>query len=156
MEPSIQEDNSGQSSRQISSDDAIMVSNLYPVATFAASTGSITGTITDSQGASVKGAHVVALRAQGGATVGSQLSGNGGVYRIDGLPPGNYNMMVEPLDGPFTLANMGSFYSNGGRSDFTTTMFGGLNSPAVVTVNAGQSASANVQLPPDPAGVAHS
>ena len=53
--------------------------------------------------------------------------------------------MVEPLDGPITLADFPGFYSNGSFS-FATTFLGGPSSFAPVSVAAGQSANANITL----------
>jgi uncharacterized protein (TIGR03437 family) len=110
----------------------------------------IAGTITDSVGAVVKSAHIIAVSTPGGVPAASQLSGPAGNYRIDGLPPGNYRVFVEPLDRPIELTDLDSFHSNG-QSNFATTAFGGIGNPTVVSLAAGQSAMANVVLPPNPA-----
>ena len=91
-------------SRQLSSDDAITASVLYPLQTFAPSTGRISGSVLNSTGGIVRSAHVVAMSSPAGVPVASQLSGADGSYRLDGLPPGNYQVLVEPLDGPATLS----------------------------------------------------
>lgn len=142
----------GVANRNIAADDAITVAMLYPAASFVASTGTIAGTITTSTGATVKAAHVIAISNPGGVPVASQLSGPSGLYSIQGLPPGNYRVLVEPLNGPIEISDMGSFYA-GGQSDFATTFFGGLGNPTNVAVTAGQTASANIQLPPNPASL---
>ncbi len=149
MNPGIQSSN-GVANRAIASDDAITVANLYPIATFAASTGTIAGQITDSDGANVHAAHVIAISSPSGVPVASQLSAPDGTYIIVGLPPGGYNLLVEPLDGPIELADTGPFYF-GGRTDFPTSFLGGLATPTTVAVTAGQNTQANMQLPPAPA-----
>jgi len=142
----------GVANRNIAADDAITVAMLYPAASFVASTGTISGTITTSTGAPVKAAHVIAVSNPGGVPVASQLSGPSGLYSIQGLPPGNYRVLVEPLNGPIGISDMSSFYADG-QSDFETTFLGGLGSPTNVAVGAGQTASANIQLPPNPASL---
>ena len=142
----------GVANRNIAADDAITVAMLYPAASFVASTGTISGTITTSTGAPVKAAHVIAVSNPGGVPVASQLSGPSGLYSIQGLPPGNYRVLVEPLNGPIGISDMGSFYADG-QSDFETTFLGGLGSPTNVAVAAGQTVSANIQLPPNPASL---
>lgn len=153
MNPYSESVGSGVSSRLIRSDDAITISSLYPVATFAPSTAVITGTITSSNGSPVQAAHVVALSVPEGVPVASQLSGPAGHYIIQGLPPGNYHVLVEPLDGPIAVNiphTFSDYYRVGGISNFTTTMYGGLASPTPVSVAAGQQVMANVPLPPNP------
>jgi uncharacterized protein (TIGR03437 family) len=148
MKPSITQA-AGVASRTIAMDDVITVTNLYPIPSFAPASGIIEGTITDSGGAPLRGAHAVAVSFPGGVPVASQLSGPNGNYRIAGLPPGNYRVLIEPLDGPTTLENMDDFYANG-RADFPTSFFGGLATPTTLSVAAGQTVQANVQLPPNP------
>ena len=142
----------GVANRNIAADDAITVAMLYPAASFVASTGTISGTITTSTGTPVKAAHVIAVSNPGGVPVASQLSGPSGLYSIQGLPPGNYRVLVEPLNGPIGISDMSSFYADG-QSDFETTFLGGLGSPTNVAVAAGQTVSANIQLPPNPASL---
>ena len=77
----------------LDTDDIAAISLLYPL-NFGANTGSITGTVTTG-GAGVHMASVVALR-PGGAGV-SSLTNPDGTYRIDGIPPGNYFVYVQPL-----------------------------------------------------------
>lgn len=138
------ESGGGGASRTVQSDDAITAAVLYPASTFAASTGTISGTITSSTGSPVKSAHAVAVNAAG-APVASQMSDADGKYAIAGLPPGSYQVMVEPQDGPISLANY-EFYSNG-QNNFATTFLGGSSSPTTVSVVAGQTAPANVAVP---------
>ncbi|MBI2820149.1 MAG: matrixin family metalloprotease [Acidobacteria bacterium] len=149
MNPYAESSSSGATSQKIQSDDAITVASLYPLPSFASSTGTISGTITTSIGTPVLSAHVVAISDPAGVPVASQLSGPTGNYSIQGLPPGNYRILVEPLDGPISLANFGSFYSSG-QSNFTSTMLGGFSNPTMLSVAAGQQVSAIVALPSNP------
>ena len=146
------ESGDGIASRTLQTDDTFTIASLYPAATFAPSRGSISGIVTNSTGGPVKSANVVAFSTTGGVPVGSQLSGADGRYSMDGLPPGSYHILVEPLDGPIGLSEFPGFYSNGSFS-FATTFLGGPTSFTPVSVAAGQTASANVTLLDRPAGI---
>ena len=74
-------------------DDIAAISLLYP-RNFGGSTGTVTGTVTQG-GAGVHMASVVALHPNGSAV--SALTNPDGTYRIDGVPPGNYFIYVQPL-----------------------------------------------------------
>jgi uncharacterized protein (TIGR03437 family) len=148
MKASITQTNSV-ANRLIHSDDAISAAALYPLPTFAPSTGRISGVITSSLGTTVRSAHVVAVRTPSGVPVASQLTSPDGSYHIDGLPPGSYQLLVEPLDGPATLAQLGGFYS-AGVANFASSFFGGQTSPATINVVAGQSVTATLSLPTQP------
>ncbi|MSO19945.1 MAG: matrixin family metalloprotease [Acidobacteria bacterium] len=137
------------SNRQLSSDDAISMAALYPLPTFAPSTASISGTITNSGGGPVQSAHVVAVSVPGGTPLASQLTNATGNYRIDGLPSGSYRVLVESLDGPVALADIGGFYE-AGVANFSSTFFGGQTTPVTLNLVAGQSALAILALPPQP------
>ncbi|MGH9785022.1 MAG: carboxypeptidase regulatory-like domain-containing protein, partial [Terriglobia bacterium] len=139
------ESGSGVASRTLQTDDTSTIASLYPAATFAPSRGSISGIVTNSTGGPVKSASIVAFSTTGGVPVASQLSGADGRYSIDGLPPGSYHVLVEPFDGPITLADFPGFYANGSFS-FATTFLGGPSSFAPVSVAAGQTATANITL----------
>lgn len=75
-------------------DDIAGISGLYPVPGYGASTGSITGTVTLS-GGPINMASVVALSANGTAISG--MTNPDGVYRIDGIPPGQYYVYAHAL-----------------------------------------------------------
>lgn len=105
----------GYASRRLSEDDQIAFAALYPTQSFLDENGQIGGTVTDSSGESVFGAHVVAIDASTGVVITSTLTGlvetradgmpnrysdQSGDYLLVGLPPGDYNILVEPLNGP--------------------------------------------------------
>jgi len=77
----------------LDADDIAAISLLYP-RNFGGNTGTVTGTVT-AGGAGVHMASVVALRPGGSAI--SALTNPDGTYRIDGIPPGNYFIYVQPL-----------------------------------------------------------
>lgn len=101
--------------RVLGTDDIIGASVIYPEPGFFGSTGTIRGRVAEPGGASVFGAHIVAVDANGNATA-SGLSQPDGSYSIQGLPPGAYSVFAEPLDplGPsfFSRADLDGFYGS--------------------------------------------
>ncbi|NUN96830.1 MAG: carboxypeptidase regulatory-like domain-containing protein [Candidatus Omnitrophica bacterium] len=94
-------------------DDIAAVASIYPVPNNAQTLGSISGRITIQDMAArttsdLCGAHVIALGGVGSIPVASALSGPDGTYRIDGLAPGNYRVLVEPS----SPADLQDLYSN--------------------------------------------
>ena len=83
--------------RPLAADDVAGISLLYPTRAFQANTGAIAGRVTRG-GVGLPLASVVAL-ATSGVAVGA-LTHPDGTYRIDGLPPGNYAVYVQPLPAP--------------------------------------------------------
>jgi hypothetical protein len=81
----------------LAADDIASVSLLYPTASYIASTGSISGTVTLAN-SGVNMASVVALSTDGTA-VGT-LTNPDGTYSINGLPPDRYMVYVHPLPAP--------------------------------------------------------
>jgi len=69
-------------------------------------TGSITGDVTDPSGAVITGAHVVAVNLDTNVATATTTNGNG-LYRIDFLPIGHYQVTVEANG--FTRATLPSF-----------------------------------------------
>lgn len=114
--------------RTLEPDDAAGVSALYPIQRL--TTGSISGRVTYPDGRGVFGASVVAY--QGGSFVVSAISGssgsplgpggNGG-YEISGLPPGEYQVAIEPLTGSITSENLGGIFSQGLEVNFTREFY---------------------------------
>ena len=81
--------------RPLTVDDIAGVSVLYPNASFASTTGSITGRVTATDNSSINMASVVVISPNGPAI--SNLTNPDGTYRIDGIPPGIYYIYVHPL-----------------------------------------------------------
>jgi len=91
--------------RDLSFDDKIAVSNLYPTTYFRNSTGSIRGTIKRNT-TELPGVNIIARDASDpvgriATTVTGTLSANRGSYEIAGLPPGKYEVMAEAVDSYF-------------------------------------------------------
>lgn len=101
--------------RSLAPDDEIAVSVSYPAPNFSGTTGTLRGRVSDSSGANVFGAHIVAVDLNGNVKA-SALSQPDGIYSIQGLPPGNYTVYAEPLDpvngAYFSRANLEGFYAN--------------------------------------------
>ena len=91
--------------RELKQDDIAWVSNVYPEPSEATTFGGIVGRIVVGSAPlglyGARGTHVVAReRATNRMVVGTYSRPELGVYRIPGLPPGDYNVWVEALDGP--------------------------------------------------------
>jgi uncharacterized protein (TIGR03437 family) len=94
--------------RTLSDDDRAGVRALYGARAGEDARGAVTGVITFVNGAAVVGAHVWAEEATTGRVCASSLTGASGAYRIEGLLPGNYRVMVEPLNGPVYISEVNS------------------------------------------------
>ncbi len=91
--------------RQLKQDDIAWVSNVYPGPSEATTFGGVVGRIVVGSAPlglyGARGVHVVAReRATNRMLVGTYSRPELGIYRIPGLPPGDYNVWVEALDGP--------------------------------------------------------
>jgi hypothetical protein len=85
----------------IAPDDVAVLSALYPECAFEATFGAIEGAIVRGDGTGTVGVQVTAVSLDGLVAVG-HLSGtldDQGSYHIAGLPPGDYHVYIEPLDG---------------------------------------------------------
>ncbi len=90
----------------LTTDDDIGISYLYPctspsgssncTADFSSSTGVISGTVT-LNGAGAFAAHVVVINANTGNVVTDRLTSPDGTYKLVGVPPGSYHVLVLPL-----------------------------------------------------------
>jgi hypothetical protein len=141
--------------RSLSSDDIAGISFIYPNATLAATTGTISGRVLDGASfAPVRGAHVVAVSSAApdvpvvGVISDVQAGGAGGEFNLYGLAPGDYYLRLEPLVGtsnPFNVAN--TFFA-GFTTSFPPEFWDGAtesgfdvpSARAAITVTAGQTA----------------
>ena len=84
---------------------AVLFSALFTITSFAQSTGSITGVVTDPNGGVIPGASVTTVAADGKQKTGT--TNNSGTFTITGLPPGNYVLQVAaPSFAPFAEPNV--------------------------------------------------
>lgn len=97
-------DSSGVVNRSLSTDDSAGIGFLYPSANYTTATGSLGGQV-QLNGAGVFAAHVVALDASTGATVVDGITDTSGMFSIQGVPPGSYNVIALPLVGVYDLTN---------------------------------------------------
>ncbi|MFL6257594.1 MAG: DUF4214 domain-containing protein [Pyrinomonadaceae bacterium] len=132
--------------RTLSSDDVTGIRAIYGPRS---GLGSIAGRVgyNATTGTAAFGAHVFAEEVATGRVVAGNVANAAGNYRIDGLPPGQYRVIVEQLDEPVAAAQIGS---NGGgypastlsnMPPFLTTEAG------TVTVGAEATASLNIAVP---------
>jgi hypothetical protein len=115
--------------RTLSSDDLAGIRAVYGPRS---GLGGIAGRVgyNSATGAAAFGAHVFAEEVATGRVVAGNVVNAAGNYRIDGLPPGQYRVVVEPLDEPVAATQIGS---NGGGYPASTLS----NMPAFVTTEAG-------------------
>ncbi|HEX8149958.1 MAG TPA: DUF4214 domain-containing protein [Pyrinomonadaceae bacterium] len=136
----------GFTTRTLSADDVAGIRAIYGPR---AGLGSIAGRVgyNSATGTAAFGAHVFAEEVATGRVVAGNVVNAAGNYRIDGLPPGQYRVVVEPLDEPVAATQIGS---NGGgypastlsnQPPFATTEAG------TVTVGAAATATLNVGVP---------
>lgn len=85
-------------SKPLASDDISAISILYPSRNFASLFGSVTGRVTQN-GNGVNLASVVAISSLNGTSI-STLTNPDGTYRIQGVPPGSYQIYVHPVPPP--------------------------------------------------------
>ncbi len=116
---------------QLSWDDVAGASLLYPKSAADVATGAISGTI--SMTGAVFGAHVFANSTASNNPFGAFpsirkspigiLTDTSGKYTIAGLPPGDYAVIAEPLDGPVLDSNVNwaqDFGLGSVQTNFTT------------------------------------
>lgn len=90
--------------RPLASDDEAGLSVLYPAASFATATGTMSGRVTTPGGRPLHLVSVVAVN-PGGAVV-SALTAPDGTYKMEGLPPGTYLVYAHALP-PATQVGLG-------------------------------------------------
>ncbi len=96
--------------QSLEADDVASLSELYPEPNFTTTTGTITGTVTRcGSGEPVLGANVRAINVADPTIQLTRLTGfdgrTDGSYTINGVPPGEYDVVVEPLSGDADYLN---------------------------------------------------
>jgi hypothetical protein len=102
--------------------------------------GDITGRVLLPDGRPVLGAHLSAISQSGVVQVGA-LSDRLGNFVLPGLPPDQYQVAVEPLDGHCKPADTFSQYHRGANTSFVGTFAGGNRSPTRVEILPGRDAT---------------
>ena len=103
--------------RSLSDDDRAFVRDVYPSET-PRDVGTIEGVVRSPGGGVIIGAIVTAFDPERNIAV-SGISEANGTFRIPQLPPGNYRLIAEPLDGPAEPFQM-SFPRRNANTNFRT------------------------------------
>jgi hypothetical protein len=82
--------------RNLAIDDVMGAAFMYPASNFASATAAISGKITLGS-SNVFAAHVIAVDSTTGNVVMDTLTSPDGTYTLDGVPQGNYNILILPL-----------------------------------------------------------
>jgi parallel beta-helix repeat protein len=96
MFPFVAPNPEGLEQRTLAQDDIAGISSYYPSASFDANFGSISGTVRKG-GFPHLGAHIWAVTNDDRSVVVGVLSDESGAYCLQGLPPGDYILRVEPI-----------------------------------------------------------
>lgn len=143
--------------------DAASLAALYPEPAFLGATGRIAGTVTrTSDGAPVFGAHVVAVDRATGVVAASGMTGlaalgpdglparflpGSGDFLLSGVPPGQFDVVAEPLDGPGVPYMSGVFGDGAGGASNLDIAFAPAVSATPVSVGAaGLVAGVNLEV----------
>ena len=147
MNPFASQDQPGMA-RTLEPDDVAGATALYP-GSAATRLGAITGQVMNRNGSSAFGVHVIAYDATTGNFVVSALSGaagdnkgrtGDGRYEISGLPPGEYRIGIESVQGSVYAQNFGGIFSRF-ETGFDDEFFNNvdrLSIAQVLTVEAGR------------------
>ncbi len=136
--------------RTLSEDDRAGARSVYGLRPGQDARGAIYGTITTAAGAPAFGANVWVEEAVTGRVAASNITISNGSYRIDGLLPGNYRVIVESLDGPVFASEIAS--QNGAYAGLVKDAPAPFRTMEIgqVSVAAGQATQVNSQLPIEP------
>jgi len=129
--------------RSLSADDRAFAADLYPSPSADVLFGDLTGRVTRAAGQAVRSAVVAAQDVDGNVTI-SALTDRDGFYQMR-VPPGTYQMYVEPLDGPAGALQLGPSRSPADQA-FTTTFVGGADSPTAIPVGFGNPVTVDVEV----------
>jgi hypothetical protein len=114
--------------RTLEADDRAALSELYPDPSFTTTTGTISGKVTRcGSGEPVLGANVRAISTASPAVQVSRITGfdgkTDGSYEINGLPPGDYFVVVEPLSGDGEFFGRLALFTDEINTDFLQENF---------------------------------
>ncbi|MEM7244832.1 MAG: thrombospondin type 3 repeat-containing protein [Acidobacteriota bacterium] len=117
------------SQRDPSPDDVAAIAGSYPAPSWNADSARLEGLVTDELDVPIFGAHVVAADLEG-RVISSAVTRSDGTYLLEGLPDGDVETWVEPLDADgasptlYSASNMPRYYRDGPTdidTDFSTT-----------------------------------
>ena len=139
--------------RSLSDDDRAGARAVYGIRPGTDARGAVSGTITTASGAPAFGANIWVEERATGRVIASNITISNGTYRIDGLLPGNYRVIAEPLDGPVFASEIAS--QNGAYAGLTRDTPPTFASIEIgeVSVSAGAVATLNAQLPAEPSAL---
>lgn len=100
----------------LDSDDRLAIASIYPNESVPGAT--LTGRVTGDRGA-VFAAQVVAVNNQG-EPVATGLTNQSGDFALKGVPPGDYRIYAEPLDGPVSTGNLAGVWRESRDVSFPT------------------------------------
>jgi predicted Zn-dependent protease len=135
--------------RTLSEDDRAGVRALYGMRPGMARRGAIAGTISYNAGTPAFGANVWAEEARTGRVSASNITLSNGAYRIEGLLPGNYRVMVEPLNGSVFAAEIASERGAYAGLNMSQPISFRTEEIGQVSVASGATVTLNAQLSPD-------
>ncbi|HEX9985257.1 MAG TPA: matrixin family metalloprotease [Thermoanaerobaculia bacterium] len=107
----------------LDSDDRIAVSTIYPKNDFdpTLATGTLQGRVSGDSGG-VFAAQVVAVN-EFGQPVATALTSATGDFELRGIPPGDYRIYAEPLDGPVDKNNLAGVWRSAKADPFRTQFY---------------------------------
>jgi YVTN family beta-propeller protein len=137
--------------RTLEQDDRSGLTALYPASN---QTGGISGQILRTNGTGAFGVHVVVYQAGTNTFLASSLSGSAGTsrgtggdgcYEILGLPSGDYNVAIEPINSSITHENFGGIFNEPFDTNFNREYYNNVSlqtaarlihvSPGITTPN---------------------
>jgi hypothetical protein len=128
--------------RSLSEDDIAGIRSIYGAPQ---ASGTIAGTILNSAGAPLFGAHIWAEDVVTGRVAAGNVTRSDGSYRISGVLPGTYRLAVGDLDGFVAGADISS--GNAAYSGLGNTVFRTYEFPSQIAVAANQTTPTNITVP---------
>jgi len=126
----------------LKADDIAFASSVYPVGN---TYGTISGTMQDATGKPLRGALISAEDPVSGLMIGGFSSLIDGTFSFS-VPPGNYYVWAEPLNGQVQVANV-YLSSSEVDTNWQPVIAGGFATPSTVTVTAGEATTVSLSAP---------
>lgn len=112
----------GNDAPRLDSDDRIAIGAIYPRQSEEMIGGILKGRVVGSSGG-IFAAQVVAVNVRG-EPVATGLTNNVGEFELKGVPPGEYRLYAEPLDGPVDTRNLTGVWREAKVTPFSTEFCG--------------------------------